>query len=193
MRVFIAIDLPETVHSALADAQQNFRDTCHGARWTRPDDIHLTLKFLGNISDAQTGQIADSLNGLGPLEPFTIEVKGFGFFPHAGRPRVFWAGLAAPPALAVLAGRVEAEMEKLGFAREKRAYSPHLTLARFNTPRSQPALQTAVAKQTTTSLGSFQVSEFFLFESKLSPQGAHYQKIMRFPKSSGSWQVESEK
>jgi 2'-5' RNA ligase len=183
MRAFIAIDLSESLRAALAEAQQDFRSACPGARWTRPEGIHLTLKFLGEISDAQAKQVVEALAQIGPFESFSVEVKGFGFFPHAARPRVFWAGVAAPPALAELAARVESHMEKIGFAREDRAYSPHLTLARFQVPRPQPALEAAVAARTTTSLGKFEASDFFLFESKLSPQGAQYRKVMRFPRS----------
>jgi RNA 2',3'-cyclic 3'-phosphodiesterase len=182
MRAFIAIDLPEPLHAALAEAQQYFRNTCRDARWTRPEGIHLTLKFLGEISDAQAKQVVEALAQIGPFESFSVEVKGFGFFPHASRPRVFWAGIAATSALAELAARVESHMEKIGFAREDRAYSPHLTLARFQVPRPQPTLEAAVAARATTSLGKFEASEFFLFESKLSPQGAEYRKVMRFPR-----------
>jgi 2'-5' RNA ligase len=182
MRAFIAIDLPETLHAALAEAQQSFRDACRDARWTRPEGIHLTLKFLGEISDAQTRQVVEALGQIGPFEPLSVEVKGFGFFPQAHRPRVFWAGVTAPPGLAELAARVESRMEKSGFAREERAFSPHLTLARFQVPRPQPALEEAVAARAATALGKFEASEFFLFESKLSPQGAQYRKVMRFPR-----------
>ena len=147
MRAFIAIDLPEPLHAALAEAQQRFRGACHDARWTRPEGIHLTLKFLGEISDAQTKQVVEALAPIESFEPFSVEVKGFGFFPQAHRPRVFWAGVAAPPALAELAAQVESHMEKIGFAREDRAFSPHLTLARFQVPRPQPALEAAVAAQ----------------------------------------------
>ena len=93
MRAFIAIDLPEALHAALAEAQQDFRSACRDARWTRPEGIHLTLKFLGEISDAQTKQVVEALAQIGPFEPFPVEVKGFGFFPQAQRPRVFWAGV----------------------------------------------------------------------------------------------------
>jgi 2'-5' RNA ligase len=182
MRAFIAIDLPESLHAALAEAQHAFRSSCRDARWTRPEGIHLTLKFLGEISDAQTKLVVEALAHIAPFEPFTVEVKGFGFFPHGHRPRVFWAGVAAPAALAELAARVESLMEKIGFEHEGRAFSPHLTLARFQVPRPQPALEAAVAAQATTSLGKFEASEFFLFESKLSPQGAQYRKVMRFPR-----------
>jgi len=183
MRAFIAIDLPEPLHAALAKAQQGFSSAVREARWTRPEGIHLTLKFLGEISDAQTKQVVEALVQIGLFEPFSVEVKGFGFFPRAQRARVFWAGVTAPPALAELAARVEDGMVKIGFAREDRAFSPHLTLARFQVPRPQQALEAAIAARVNTSLGKFEASEFFLFESKLSPQGAQYRKVMRFPRS----------
>ena len=144
--------------------------------------IYLTVKFLGEIFDAQTKQVVEALTQIGPFEPFSIEVKGFGFFPQAQRPRVFWAGVMAPPALTQLAAQVENRMEKIGFAREDRAFSAHLTLARFQVPRPQPALEAAIAARADTSLGAFNASEFFLFESKLSPQGAQYRKVVRFPR-----------
>lgn len=181
MRAFIAIDLPDSLHAALAESQQAFRKTAGDASWTRPEGIHLTLKFLGEITDAQTRQVVEALGQLGPSTPFPVEVKGFGFFPTAERPRVFWAGVVAPPALAELAGRIEGLLEKAGFAREDRPFSPHLTLARFKIPRPQPALVAAAMTRSAASLGKFEASEFFLFESKLSSQGAQYRKVMRFP------------
>jgi 2'-5' RNA ligase len=183
MRAFIAIDLPEPLRAALAQAQQSFRTASPDARWTRPEGIHLTLKFLGEISDAQLKQVVEALAAVGSFEPFSVVVSGFGFFPQARRPRVFWAGVAAPPEITALAERVETKMEKIGFAREDRAFSPHLTLARFQVPRPQPALEEAIFRRAPGSLGEFQASEFFLFESKLSPQGAQYRKLMRFPRS----------
>lgn len=191
MRAFIAIDLPDAIHRALADVQNDFRGAGRDARWTRPEGIHLTLKFLGEISDAQTKQVVEALAALGHFAPFSVEIRGFGFFPGANRPRVFWAGVMAPPTLAELAAQVESAMERIGFARESRAYSPHLTLARFQVPRPQPALQSAAADQAAKSLGKFEASEFFLFESKLSPQGAQYRKVVKFPKAAVSgWQDE---
>jgi len=182
MRAFIAIDLPESIHAALSRQQVAFRAACLDARWTHPEGIHLTLKFLGEISEEQVTRVSEALATLGPFEKFSIEVKGFGFFPDARRPRVFWTGLVAPPALGQLAERVQASMEELGFAREDRPFTPHLTLARFKIPRPQPTLQALLQQQGETALGQFEVSEFFLFESKLSPHGAEYRKVVRFPK-----------
>jgi len=181
MRAFVAIDLPEPLRAALAQAQQTFRSACPEARWTRPEGIHLTLKFLGEVSDAQLKQVVEALANLGALKPFPVDLKGFGFFPQTQRPRVFWVGVEAPPELADLAARVDRAMEKVGFLREQRPFTPHLTLARFHVPRPQPVLEAAIAAHETASLGRFEATEFFLFESKLSPNGAQYRKVSRFP------------
>ena len=180
MRAFIAIALPDEIHRELARQQAAFRAACPDARWTRAEGIHLTLKFLGEIREPQVKQVTAALTSLGNFNRFEVEVKGFGCFPDARRPRVFWAGVAAPPDLARLAAGVEDAMASLGFEREQRNYNPHLTLARFNNPRQKPRLQDAIALQAGVSLGQFEVSEFFLFESRLSPGGAEYLKVARF-------------
>ena len=188
MRTFVAIDLPENVRATIRHQQELFRAACarqqgHGReiRWARPEGIHLTLKFLGEISTQQFREVQEALNSLGPFQTFEVHIKGFGFFPDARRPRVFWVGVGAPPDLEQFAGRVEAAMEALGFARESRAYRPHLTLARFQAPHPQPALEALIKEEGEALLGSFLVSECFLFESKLLPRGAEYVKLARFP------------
>jgi len=183
MRLFIAIDLPDSVRAALAREQARLRDGCarsRDIRWTRPEGLHLTLKFLGQVEATRVTDVTEALNALGPYETFEIEVGGFGFFPSARRPRVFWVGSQATPVLGELARRVEAAMEPLGFAREDRPFQPHLTLARLEGQRPQPELDAAVQKGE-ASFGRFTVTEFFLFESKLRPGGAEYSKLARFP------------
>jgi RNA 2',3'-cyclic 3'-phosphodiesterase len=181
MRAFIAIDLPLGIHHELARCQATFRSLCPDARWTRPEGIHLTLKFLGEIADTQVGEVTQCLAKLGTFATFPVGIKTFGFFPDARRPRVFWAGVVAPPELAQLVRRVEDVLNTIGFPREQRAYSPHLTLARFRAPRPQPALLEAVKQQAGFTLGNFDATEFFLYESKLSPLGGEYRKVARFP------------
>ena len=181
MRAFVAIDLPESLRQTLGNEQARFRTLCPDARWMRPEGIHLTLKFLGEISDQQVAHVKEALRRIGPFETFRVQAKGFGFFPDARRPRVFWVGVDAPPALAQLAASVEDTLRPLGFPSENRPFSPHLTLARFKIPRSQPRIQALLTEQGNTPLGAFDVSEFFLWESKLSPHGSEYRKIDRFP------------
>jgi len=183
MRAFVAIDLPGPVREVLAERQQSLRQACRSGRWTRPEGIHLTLKFLGEISEAQTEQTIQALERVGGFAPILIELKGYGFFPSVHRARVFWAGVGASAALEEFAGRIEAELERAGFARERRPFAPHLTLARFAEPHSQLALEAAAARAP-SALAKFEASEFFLFESKLSPQGAEYRKVRRFPRGS---------
>ena len=181
MRAFIAVDLPESIREALRRKQTSFRSVCPDARWTRPEGIHLTLKFLGEISGAKIREVSSSLKNLGQFESFSVGIKGFGFFPSSHRPSVFWAGVEAPAMLGQLAAQVEEAMERIHFAREGRPFRPHLTLARFKAPQPQPALQALLGQQSEQELGNFEVSEFFLFESKLSPHGAEYRKVERFP------------
>ena len=181
MRAFIAIELPDSVREALRREQARFRKVCPDARWTRPEGIHLTLKFLGELSAQQAAQVKKALAQMEQFEKFRVRAQGFGFFPAADRPRVFWAGLDVPPDLTRLAAEVENAMSPLGFPAENRAFRPHLTLARFKVPRPQPELEALVAAQGNPLLGDFEVSEFFLWESRLLPGGAEYHKVARFP------------
>ncbi len=180
MRAFIAIELPDSIRKALAQEQERFRAAAPDARWTRPEGIHLTLKFLGEISSDQEAQVKQALGRMERFEKFTIRAQGFGFFPSAKRPRVFWAGLDAPPNLARLAEQVESAMASIGFQREDRPFNPHLTLARFKVPRAQPRLEALLKVQGPSHFGTFDVSEIFLWESRLLPAGAEYRKIASF-------------
>jgi 2'-5' RNA ligase len=189
MRAFIAIELPPEIRIALSDIQACLRAQLHshtlgdaGLRWTRPEGIHLTLKFLGEISPTQANRVVEILRGLEPFEKFIVDVKGYGFFPNQRRPQVLWAGLMAPPTLAGLARRIDRTMASMGLESERRTFAPHLTLARFKIPRRQPALEALVSKLGERPVGQFEVSEFFLFESQLAfGSPAQYRKVAGFP------------
>jgi 2'-5' RNA ligase len=186
MRAFVAIDLADEVRAALTREQTRLKAACghtRDIRWTRPEGLHLTLKFLGEVEKERVTSVIATLQGLGKFDQFQVEVNGFGFFPDARRPRVFWVGLRAPASLGELAARVEKALEPLGFACEQRSFKPHLTLARFDRPRSPAALTAAIDGSTAASFGHFEVNEFFLFESRLRPGGAEYFKLARFPVS----------
>lgn len=181
MRVFIAIELPEDILKVLAHEQARFRAVCPEARWTRPDGFHLTLKFLGEIPNAKSLEVIQSLERIGSFESLSVEVGGFGCFPSARRPRVLWVGVNASPALVKLAADLEAAMEAIGLPRESRSFTPHLTLARFKTQKPQPNLEALLRESGKATLGSFEVTEYYLWESRLSPEGSVYRKIARFP------------
>lgn len=190
MRAFIAIELPARIQQELGRRQEDLRKQLSAPgkdreiSWTRPENIHLTLKFLGEISEKQLNHVAEQLNAIPPFEKFGVEVRGFGFFPNAKRPRVFWAGLVAPSALAELAAKIEAAAAKAGLAPEERSFQPHLTLARFRNPHPVPDLSNTLPLSGDTSMGQFDVAEFYLFESTLrSGAPAEYRKIRSFPPS----------
>ncbi|MGH9375621.1 MAG: RNA 2',3'-cyclic phosphodiesterase, partial [Terriglobia bacterium] len=174
MKVFIAIDLPSSIRRELERKQDALRAALSSGpsredqeiRWVRPEAIHLTLKFLGEISEPELERLIEHLRRLGPFEAFPVEVSGFGFFPDARRPRVLWAGVTASPPLLALAAKVEAAAAGSGF--EIRPFRPHLTLARFRSSRPQSILEVIAKREEDASMGRFTVSEFAVFESKLS-------------------------
>jgi len=182
MRVFIAIELPDSIRKALAQEQERFRAAAPDARWTRPEGIHLTLKFLGEISSEQEAQVKQALGRMERFESSPFGRRTSGSFPNAKRPRRFLGLALTPrPTLARLAEQVESAMASIGFQREDRHFNPHLTLARFKVPRPQPRLEALLKAQGPPDFGTFDVSEFFLWESRLLPAGAEYRKIASFP------------
>jgi 2'-5' RNA ligase len=183
MRAFIAIDLPNEVRAALADAQNALRKTRVKVSWARPENIHLTLKFLGEITDEQRVAIESALASLTVHHrPFTLSVAGAGGFPSLKSPRVIWIGCNEPTgALPKLQAEVETAAEALGFPREDRAFTAHLTLGRVKFPKPDPALTSAVELLKNKSFGEVRVSEVHLIQSQLRPEGPIYTKLSSHP------------
>ena len=185
MRLFVALDLPEAVRRSLADVIEHLKPKCREARWVRPESMHLTLKFIGHaIADGDTQKLSELRASLATVhsdEPIQLRFRGVSFFPSERRPRVVWCGIQATPNLAQIAAEIDRVLEPLGIPREKRAFVPHLTLARIDPPRRVDALARAAEELHSADFGSARESEFFLFESKLKPSGAEYTKIAAYP------------
>src|SRR5205807_1485535 len=130
MRVFIAVDLPNELRKELGELERQLKPLTDTARWVAPESIHITLKFIGEVPEKRAEDVDAALTGL-TWKPFTITVRGVGFFPGNRSPRVFWAGMEAPT-MQDLAVELDSRMERLGFDKEKRAFRPHITLARVN-------------------------------------------------------------
>src|SRR4029079_13818391 len=128
MRLFIGIELPENVREGLAEVQRELRPVSAAARWVATESAHLTLKFLGEITEQRAEEVHQALTVL-TWKPFQITVKGIGFFPGTRSPRVFWAGIQAPT-LEALTGRIDPKLEAFGFEKDRRSYRAHITLAR---------------------------------------------------------------
>ncbi len=174
-RLFIAIALPPDVQKKLSDFQREMKSFAKHAKWARVENIHLTLKFLGNAQEDRIAELASALQTISNMS-FSIQMRGCGFFPNSRKPNVFWVGVDAVE-LGPLQQKVEEITARLGFEKEKRAFSPHLTLARLRDPRGLDRLIEETARRKDASLSEFTVSHFSLYESILGRQGAHYQVI----------------
>lgn len=184
LRIFVAIDIPEFVCRQLAEHIAYFKQRIppEVIRWVNQRGIHLTLKFLGDVSPGKIGQIVKLLESVGPIyEPFEVEVRGFGCFPNPRRPRVLWVGVLEPSATLIdMHACLESGFESIGFKREVRPFHPHLTIGRVkrNVERSDiNHLSETLAMSEIGSLGRFQVEEIYLIRSELKPTGAVYSKL----------------
>ena len=187
MRAFIAVDLDTAIRQRLAAAQERLRGAGCTIKWVRPDRMHLTLKFLGEIDPGAVGDVADAMAAATEVvAPFELRLLGLGSFPPRGAPRVVWAGVVdASGQLAALHKRLERELGTLGFEGEPRAFRPHLTLGRVKEPRGGDRLRAAVGAEPDVDLGGQTVEELVLFESVLSSQGPTYTALRRAPLSEG--------
>jgi RNA 2',3'-cyclic 3'-phosphodiesterase len=181
MRLFIAIELPLEIKQGLAKMQEQLKGGGAGASWTKPEGIHLTLKFLGETPESQVPEILQTLaaavRGTGK---FRVDVAGAGAFPNARNPRVLWIGVAGDlEKLQALQASVEEALRKLGFEPEDRKFSPHLTLARIKYLRPRDNWQTAIGKISDVNLGGFDADHVSLMKSELKPSGAVYTEMGR--------------
>jgi 2'-5' RNA ligase len=184
-RLFIALELPENVLRAIGRLQADLKKTTapRAARWTRPEGIHLTLKFLGDVPAARADELGSALREAASRgQPFDLQAQGLGCFPNLARPRVLWLGLAGDLGkLRALQADVEERTARLGFAAEERGFSPHLTLARTAqaASRTEAAAIGAAASQHDPGLvAAWRVSALSLMRSHLRPDGAVYQQVM---------------
>ncbi len=181
MRCFLAIELPTDVRDQIAALQEELRATVRSVRWTRPEQIHLTLKFLGDVPDAEVAGVCAAVGETAKAcPPFELEIGGAGCFPGGGPVRVVWAGIARPAAeLAACQQGCEARLAELGFKPEGRPYTPHLTIGRLNDFRDSARVRSEVEAQAAFHAGRLTVTELTLFESVLRPTGAEHHVISR--------------
>lgn len=181
MRLFLAVDLPEVLRRDVAKAQGRLDSVVRGWRWVRPEGIHLTVRFLGEVSPEADAAMRERWRRTARrCAPVRLRVGGVGVFPSPRRPRVLWIGVdeIAPPAgFRDLAAAYERTAVDLGFSPERRGVHAHLTLARAR-PGGRPEAPEADA---VGHLGEMRADEVVLFRSRLSPRGASYEKIDVFP------------
>jgi 2'-5' RNA ligase len=192
MRLFIALDIDDAIRERITRFVEGVTGFAPDARWMKPESLHVTLKFIGEQPEAAVEPIKNALGAI-VVEAAEIHFRGYGFFPTAKSPRVFWIGIDAGPQLATLAAAIDDQTATLGIPKEARAFSPHLTLARGSggsgSPRHLKAdapnrifqrLQEKLSTRPAPEFGTMTAREFFLYQSQLSPKGSKYTKLARF-------------
>ena len=174
MRLFVALPVPDAVREELLDPMEGVA----GVRWQDADNLHITLRFIGDVSRHQADDLACALADVASRD-FAVALQGVGHFETKGRPTAIFARVAPSPALADLQQRVENACNRAGFAGETRKFIPHVTLGRLN--RSSADIREWLVRHTALALGPWQAEGFALYESLLVPGGSIYSKIEQFP------------
>jgi 2'-5' RNA ligase len=176
IRTFIAVALPEEMRTRLGETSRRLKTLGLVGSFPKPESIHLTLKFLGDIEEASIGRVSDAMEqatrGIGPFE---VEVGGLGVFPNRSNPRVVWIGVTNHPLLVRLQEAIERSLEPLGFPPEGRDFRAHLTLVRLKSRDNVKALAAYLDdKEAHEPLGTVSVGGVHLYRSDLRPDGARY-------------------
>ena len=183
IRAFIAIDLSVEIEHQLYELEENFKAQLKNIaiRWVPVSNIHLTLKFLGDVSISNLNILTDMIQAeISNHHQFDISVGGSGAFPNIRQPRVIWVGVEAPPELDAIQNGIETATSRLGYVREDRSFSPHLTIGRV--PRNVvtqdvKVISNVLEKTRVGFLGATCVEEVFLYKSDLRPTGAVYSRV----------------
>jgi 2'-5' RNA ligase len=192
MRLFVGLDLDESIRSRIATFLDGIRGFAPDARWVHLESLHVTLKFIGEMSVDEADKIKQALATI-RADTFDLNIRSYGFFPGARAPRVFWIGIDAAPPLNALAAKVDETLASLNIPKEEHTFNAHLTLARapggsgslrkHNSDRPNRNfhhLQEKVAAFTTPEFGTMTVREFFLYRSQLLSGGSKYTKLAAF-------------
>lgn len=181
IRAFIAFELPTDITWLAADLQNRLKDQGLKLRWVRPQNMHLTLKFLGDVGADRIGAITAAMKAIAQgVPPMALTVQGMGVFPGMRKPRVVWIGVGGATDLLERAHRgVDERLALLGFQREDRPFKAHLTLARINQPVDARRLLETIQMEGGYGARPFQANEMVLFQSVLKPQGPTYTPLVR--------------
>ncbi|MDD5633790.1 MAG: RNA 2',3'-cyclic phosphodiesterase [Candidatus Omnitrophica bacterium] len=178
IRSFIAIEMSDEARREFSKVISKLKDSGADVKWIDPDSLHLTLKFLGNIEETRVPDISKSILQItSNLDPFEMRLDGLGAFPNWTRPRVVWLGISEGGSLAKnIAEQIERTMESYGFEREKRSFSPHITLGRVRSGKNVDKLK-KIADSIKVDPCLIEVKEIILFRSQLTPHGAIYSPL----------------
>jgi len=178
-RIFVAVPLASALRRAVAGLAPHLREAEQSLRWVPPDNLHFTLKFLGEITPAQLARVAAAAKDVAArAQGFRIALAGLGAFPSPRRPQVVWVGVAeGADRLAALASDLDGALHRMTFPKEARPFRPHLTIARVRRTGPAPDLTAAIAPFSEFALGAQDVTNLLVMESTLHPSGAVYRQV----------------
>jgi 2'-5' RNA ligase len=178
MRLFTALDLPPEILQNLEGFLARLRPTAR-INWSPVSNLHITTKFIGEWPEEKLNALTAALSAIPPRDAIPVHIRKVGFFPNPHSPRNFWCGIEAA-GLAEIAADTDRATASLGIASDKRAYSPHLTLARIKERIDLQPLREAIAAFPSLEFGRFDAGSFFLYRSQLRPTGSVYTKLAEF-------------
>ena len=181
MRLFVALEIPAEVRKTIAALVQELREVEPQAKWIRAENLHVTLKFIGEVESSKAAEICAVLSEMCANREVSVQFQGLGFFPSEYIPKVLWAGITESSELPSLAAQIDKRLSEIGIPAQTRIFSPHLTLARFHEGETHDKLRAAILKNAGIEFGSLVAREFHLVESKLKPTGAEYTTLQSFP------------
>ena len=176
LRTFVAIEIPETIKAKLGVLQAELKHTGSKLSWVKPNNIHLTLKFLGDTEESLIDKIICQLEKAAKdSEPFDVRIENIGAFPNLKRPRVIWVGAeTVTNDLTELVGRINENLSKFGFEADRKKFSPHLTLGRVRDSRGVDEVVKKIMEKDSFAAGVFKVNKISFIKSQLTNQGAIY-------------------
>jgi 2'-5' RNA ligase len=181
IRTFIALELPPSLISSLAKVQEDIQSMGLRAKWVRPGNIHLTLKFLGNINPADIDNIGGAMvDAVGNINTFNLVAEGIGVFPGIKRPRVIWVGLRGQvQSLFAMQRLLEDNLAALGYKKEKRPFKGHLTLGRFKQSVNPNTIRRVLQEFGNLTIEEFTARRVIFYKSDLKPTGAVYSQLQQ--------------
>ncbi|MFQ5907007.1 MAG: RNA 2',3'-cyclic phosphodiesterase [bacterium] len=179
VRTFIAVQISDTVRENLANLIADLRSACADVRWVSPENLHLTLKFLGDLEEKRIDEVAQAVSrACRGFAPFAMSLQALGAFPSPKGPRVVWVGVVkGKDDLISLNESIETELEQMGFEKEKRKYSPHLTIGRLR--REGRPVDLADILSVGFDGGECVVDRVCVMKSTLTPRGPVYEELQR--------------
>ncbi|MDP2921540.1 MAG: RNA 2',3'-cyclic phosphodiesterase [Candidatus Omnitrophota bacterium] len=179
IRAFIAVEIDQPSRQKISSLISGLKKSNADVKWITEDQMHLTLKFLGNIDEGKIHEISSALSSIShDFKPFEITLSDIGAFPNLDHPRVIWIEIEkGADLLKTLAGKIDSRLEKLGFQKETREFKAHLTLGRVRTSKNMPQLVKIINETQFAPETGVKINELILFQSTLTPKGTIYTKL----------------